>query len=326
MANTIKDIDSIDLVVSSEFELDSIILQYGELSYKSQSVINRIFYEVIEYPNDFERRQIEEKEYNVNPKHNLYFYNNEIEGRYSTLNFSEFEKDFCLDEWSYTFQALMIEQMLPDVLTSVNIIFTSLESDKKLIKFFQDLLQLIDGSTYFLKWVVQNSEKFKKIQVLVCTSLLDFNIQLFGELKLNYQKVFSELFENVENTKQIEIGREDSKKSDLRKTNIYKIAILFADGTVEISGMNCIYKKTTYKNINELSGIIANDIEISKKSLQPYLNQTIKNVDNTDKNLFHFSKLKYLQLIADDFHSQNRELHTFFSDKLRYISSISQEV
>lgn len=82
---SIKNITQTNLIIDSEFLLDKSILEFGGLIPNSIKSINRIYYSLEHTHNQIVKNEITKEEFEKNPKYNYHFYNDEIEGNYSSL-------------------------------------------------------------------------------------------------------------------------------------------------------------------------------------------------------------------------------------------------
>ncbi|WP_073552117.1 MULTISPECIES: hypothetical protein [Elizabethkingia] len=187
---SIKELPNIDLIVISEYQLDEMILKFGT----SKEKIERIYYSLEITPEGIQENNITKDEFEKFPKYNFYFSNDEVEGYYSTLNYSVFENAFNYNDWDYDFECLITEQMLLELLTSIKSKIESLNTDAQSKIFFESLLQNIIGSNFFLAGYYQG-QKFNKIQKRICEAFLKLNEKLSEELKTEYKQIFPELLE-----------------------------------------------------------------------------------------------------------------------------------
>lgn len=311
---SIKNIPQTNLIIDSEFLIDKSILEFGRLIPNSIKSINRIYYSLEHTHNQIVKNDITKEEFEKNPKYNYHFYNDEIEGNYSSLNYSEFEADFSFKDWSYDFQIVIIEQILDDLLNSIRTEIFNSKTDIQSKIFFEELLKLIDGSNFFLTEFSQ-SQNCNEIQKYASESFLEFNSKLFEELNFYYDSMFSDLLKKHTDTKKKDSSEIQNKK--LRQSNIYLFAKLFAtDFIVTENKLNSIlisYNGVEYDNINKLSKVIESKYNLKKGAVQPYLSSST-NGQNNDKNIF--KKLKYLQLVVEDLKKENKEVSAFFKRKL----------
>lgn len=309
----IKNIPHINLIIDSEFLLDKSILEFGKLIPNSIKSINRIYYSLEHTHNQIVKNEITKEEFEKNPKYNYHFYNDEIEGNYSSLNYSEFETDFSFNDWSYDFKIIVIEQILNNLLNSIKTEIVNSKTDIQSKIFFEELLRLIDGSNFFLTEFSQN-QNCNKIQKYASESFLEFNSKLFEELNFYYNSTFSDLLKKYTSTKK---DFSENQNEKLRQSNIYLFAKLFAtDFIVSENKLNSIlisYNGIEYDNINKLSKVIESKFNLNKGAAQPYLNSST-NGQNNDKNIF--KKIKYLQLVVEDLKKENKNVSAFFKRKL----------
>ena len=212
---SIKNIPNINLIIDNEFLLDESILKFGELIPNSNKGMNRIYYSLEYTHNELVKNEITKEEFEENPKYNYHFYNDEIEGNYSGLNYSEFETYFSFNDWSYDFQTIIIERTLNDLLSSIKTKILNSKTDTKAKLFFEDLLTLIDGSNFFLTEFSQN-QNCNKIQKYASESFLEFNKFLTKELQTEYQNIFPELLVRTSL-----LGTSKVKSSNFEK-NVFK--------------------------------------------------------------------------------------------------------
>jgi hypothetical protein len=323
----LKNITHIDFIVTDIFQLDKIIQDYGKIIYYTPEVVFDIsdidssLYLITEFG---ENVYIIQRDPNSigklkNPK-------TDYDYKIGVTDYNLFSKSFDLESLP-SFMDEMTEKYHPEFIESLKLQLVDAKTETACKIIYQDLLLHIEESNSFLK----NNLNFgfgtilsREVQKAVCYWLLKYNEYLLSNVHQYFKTIFPNDIKPIEeNVTQIVANKADKQKEKLRNSNVYRIALLFADGTLTFEKMTAIYGNKRYDTINELAEIISQDHKISKSSLQPYLNQTIKEV-NSDKNLFDASKLKYLQLIAEDFHSQQKELSTFFSGKIEKLTSINE--
>ncbi|MCT3727874.1 hypothetical protein HZP84_12245 [Elizabethkingia anophelis] len=202
---SIKKLPNIDLVISSEYQLDEMILKFG----RSKEKIERKYYSLENTPEGIQENNIIKDEFEKSPKYNFYFCNDDVEGYYSTLNYSVFEKSFDYNDWYYDFEYLITEQMLPELLSSIKSKIESFNADNQSIIFFESLLQNIFGSNFFLTECSQ-SQNYNEIQKRTCEAFLNLNEKLFEELNSKYRHVFPKLLTTYASV----------EKDDLQEQNI----------------------------------------------------------------------------------------------------------
>lgn len=310
---SIINIPQTNLIIDNEFLLDESILNFGMLIPNSSKGMNRIYYSLEYTHNELVKNEKTKEEFEKNPKYNYHFYNDEVEGYYSSLNYSEFGTNFSFNDWSYDFQTIVIERTLNDLLSSIKTEILNSKTDAKAKLFFEDLLKLIDGSNFFLTEFSQN-QNCNKIQKYASKSFLEFNSKLFEELNFYYDSTFSDLLKKYTGIKK---DFSENQNEKLRQSNIYLFAKLFAtDFIVSENKLNSLlisYNGIEYDNINKLSKVIESKFNLNKGAAQPYLNSSA-NGQNNDKNIF--KKIKYLQLVVEDLKKENKNVSAFFKRKL----------
>lgn len=319
----LKNITHIDFIVTDIFQLDEIIKKHGKLIYYTPEVVFDIsnidssLYLITEFGENVYIIQ-------RNPDCIVRFSNPKTDYDYqiAVADYDFFSESFDLQS-SPSFIDEMDEKYHPEFIESLKLklIDTKTEIACKII--YQDLFLHIEESNRFLKNNIFFGDALsQEVQKAVCYWLSRYNENLLSYVQQYFKTIFPNDIKSIEeNVIQIVTNKTDAQKEKLRNSNVYQIALLFADGTISFEKMTAVYDNKQYDTINELAEIISQNFKLTKFSLQPYLNQTIKEV-NSDKNLFDVSKLKYLQLIAEDFHSQQKELSPFFSGKIEKLTSI----
>lgn len=248
----------------------------------------------------------------------------------STLNYFEFFEHFDFDALYNMFYhkfKVYCNEIIDDV--KKTLFKASTKNSAKLL--IAELRHRVISSENFLKkFKSKDIEEFNfleknNIQVDLYEHLEKFVEQL--KLSLNHLFTFYLKEDDLIITEKSLNNEKDSisHEAKLRDTNIYEYSLLFADGLISFENFTVQYRNKSYININSLAKIISQDIpEISSKSIQPYLNQTIKEA-NTDKNLFSKRKIKYLELIALDYKANGKKLSKFFTDKLQDLLLNTQE-
>jgi len=320
----LKNITHIDFIVTDIFQLDKIIQNYGKIIYYTPEVvfdisnIDNSLYLITEFG---ENVYIIQKDPNSIGK----LKNPETDNNYkiAVTDYNLFSENFDSESLP-SFMDEMTEKYHPECIESLKLELINARTETACKIVYQDLFLHIEESNSFLK-----SHRYfgtiltQEVQKAVCYWLLKYNEYLSSDVQQYFKTIFPNDIKLIEeNVSQIVTNKADKQKEKLRNSNVYRIMLLFAEGTISFEKMTTMYSNKRYDSINELAEIIAQDHKISKGSLQPYLNQTIKEV-NSDKNLFDISKLKYLQLIAEDFHSQQKRLSPFFSGKIEKLTSVN---
>lgn len=327
----LKNLAHIDFIVTDIFQLDKIIQNYGKVIYYTPEVVFGI-------PNiDKDSYLITDLEMTTEKGEDLYIIQrdpNSVEKlknpktdydyKIAVTDYDLFSENFDLESLP-SFIDEMDEKYHPECIESLKLQLIDAKTETACKIIYQDLLLHLEESNSFLKsHIYFGNVLSQEVQKAVCYWLLKYNEYLLFDVQQYFKTIFPNDIKPIEvNVTQIVANKEDKQKQKLRNSNVYRIAFLFADGTLTFEKMTAVYGNKRYDTINELAEIISQDYKISKSSLQPYLNQTIKEV-NSDKNLFDISKLKYLQLIAEDFHSQQKQLSAFFSVKIEKLTSINE--
>ncbi|MDV3560255.1 hypothetical protein [Elizabethkingia ursingii] len=343
----LKNIRHTRFIVTSIFQLDEIIKEYGKTFNNNETTIERrylkIIYSTPEYLTNIshinsdlysiidlkESFLIQKKNPEIIEITKEEFEDSQLKNEYTftTLNYDEFSEKFDYDvEFTTFYWQVLDNKCRPEFIESLKseLVNANTETACKII--YQELLLHLKESENFLKRFKNNelwqlSNKYSNnVQKEVCSFFLKYNKSLLSDIKDYFKTIFPNDIKRIDEiTNQIVINNEDSEKEKLRNSNIYKIAVLFADGTIHKYG---IYENDTYLSISKLTDLIIRDFGgFARNSLQPYLNDTL-NQNNSNKNLFQLSKLKYLQLIAEDFSSQNQTISSHFSNKLNQLMSI----
>lgn len=343
----LKNITHTKFIVTSIFQLDEIIKEYGKTFNNNETTIERkylkIIYSTPEYLTNIshinsdlysiidlkESFLIQKKNPEIIEITKEEFEDSQLKNEYTftTLNYDEFSEKFDYDvEFTTFYWQVLDNKCRPEFIESLKseLVNANTETACKII--YQELLLHLKESENFLKRFKNNelwqlSNKYSNnVQKEVCSFFLKYNKSLLSDIKDYFKTIFPNDIKRIDEiTNQIVINNEDSEKEKLRNSNIYKIAVLFADGTIHKYG---IYENDTYLSISKLTDLIIRDFGgFARNSLQPYLNDTL-NQNNSNKNLFQLSKLKYLQLIAEDFSSQNQTISSHFSNKLNQLMSI----
>ncbi|MCT4330150.1 hypothetical protein HZP13_10535 [Elizabethkingia anophelis] len=343
----LKNIRHTRFIVTSIFQLDEIIKEYGKTFNNNETTIQRrylkIIYSTPEYLTNIshinsdlysiidlkESFLIQKKNPEIIEITKEEFEDSQLKNEYTftTLNYDEFSEKFDYDvEFTTFYWQVLDNKCRPEFIESLKseLVNANTETACKII--YQELLLHLKESENFLKRFKNNelwqlSNKYSNnVQKEVCSFFLKYNKSLLSDIKDYFKTIFPNDIKRIDEiTNQIVINNEDSEKEKLRNSNIYKIAVLFANGTIHKYG---IYENDTYLSISKLTDLIIRDFGgFARNSLQPYLNDTL-NQNNSNKNLFQLSKLKYLQLIAEDFSSQNQTISSHFSNKLNQLMSI----
>ncbi|WP_332453650.1 hypothetical protein [Chryseobacterium aquaticum] len=327
----LKNLTHIDFIVTDIFQLDKVIQDYGKIIYYTPEVVFGI-------PNiDKDLYLITNLEMTTEKGENLYIIQRDpnsigklknpktdYDYKIAVTDYDLFSENFDLESLP-SFMDEMNEKYHPECIESLKLELVNSKTETACKILYQDLLLHIEVSNEFLKGNIYfGTILSQEVQKAVCYWLLKYNEYLLSHVQQYFKTIFPNDNKPIEeNVIQIVANKADAEKEKLRNSNVYRIALLFADGVISFEKMTAMYGNKQYNTINELAEIISQDHKISKTSLQPYLNQTIKEV-NSDKNLFDISKLKYLQLIAEDFHSQQKQLSPFFSGKIEKLTSINE--
>ncbi|HFK5529521.1 TPA: hypothetical protein ACGZ99_003605 [Elizabethkingia anophelis] len=344
----LKNITHTKFIVTSIFQLDEIIKEYGKTFNNNETTIERkylkIIYSTPEYLTNISHINsdlysiidledsflIQKKDPEIIEITKEEFEDSQLkknEYTFTTLNYDEFSEKFDYDVEFTTFYWQVLDyKCRPEFIESLKSELVNANTEIACRIIYQELLLHLKESENFLTRFKNNelwqlSSKYSnEVQKDVCTFFLKYNRSLLSDIKDYFKTIFPKDVKRIDEiTNQIVINNEDSEKEKLRNSNIYKIAVLFADGTIYESG---IYKNDSKLTISRLTDMIVNELDgFTRNSLQPYLNDTL-NKNNSDKNLFQHSKLKYLQLIAEDFSSQNKTISSHFSKKLDQLMSI----
>lgn len=317
---SIKNIPNINLIIDNEFLLDESILKFGELIPNSNKGMNRIYYSLEHTHNQIVKNDITKEEFEKNPKYNYHFYNDEIEGNYSSLNYSEFEDDFSFKDWSYDFQIVIIEQILDDLLNSIRTEIINSKTDIQSKIFFEELLKLIDGSKFFLTEFFQN-QNCNKIQKYASESFLEFNSKLFEELNFYYGSIFSDLLKKYSAIQKEDFQNKKDKR--IRNSIIYKFASFYADGTFSVSSNKTYYQSNTaIENSNSFAKNYTAILGIKTSTLSSLLSQTIGG-NSKKNNIFHIDYFDYIKLVYQDFKERKKEIAPYFEKKYHELLEIN---
>ncbi|WP_411897466.1 hypothetical protein [Elizabethkingia occulta] len=343
----LKNITHTKFIINSIFQLDEIIKEYGKTFNNNETIIERKYLKIIyptpEYLTDIshinsdlysiidikESFLIQKKDPEIIEITKEEFEDSQLKNEYTftTLNYNEFSKKFDYDvEFTTFYWQVLDNKCRPEFIESIKSELVNAKTETACKIIYQELLLHLKESENFLTRFKNNelwqlSSKYSNdVQKEVCSFFLKYNKSLLSDINDYFKTIFSKDIKMIDEiTNQIVINNEDSEKENLRGSNIYKIAVLFADGTIYESG---IYENDSNLSISKLTDMIVNKIGgFKRNSLQPYLNDTL-NKNNSDKNLFQYSKLKYLQLIVEDFSSQNKKISSKFSEKLEQLMSI----
>ncbi|MDV3931289.1 hypothetical protein [Elizabethkingia anophelis] len=319
---TLKNIKYIDFIVTDVFELGKILQQYGKIIFYSSEVI----FDISNInPNLFSIDEFGEGIYFIQRIPESFAKFDNIKSDYDfKVGISDYNKFSNIPNLDHepNFMDLMNDEYHPEFIESLKLELANARTEISCKIIYQDLLLHIEESNYFLKRnMTWGTEFSKEVQKSVYHWLLIYNSSLLSEINNYFKTIFPNEIKAIENNvTQIAKNKIDTQKENLRNTNIYRIASLFANGTISFEKMKATYENREYEAINELSDLISENHKFTKSSLQPYLNQTIKEITESDKNLFTPAKLKYLQLIEEDFQFQQKELSPFFKEKLQKLS------
>ncbi|WP_407495016.1 hypothetical protein [Elizabethkingia anophelis] len=317
---TLKNIKHIDFLVSDFLEFDKILQKYGKMIFYSPEGVLDI--SNID-PDLFSIEDIDGGVYIIQriPEGFAKFDNIETDFdiKVGVSDYNKFSDMPNLED-ADSFLDLMNDEYHPEFIESLKLELSNARTEISCKIIYQDLLLHIENSNHFLKGnMTWGTEFSKEVQKSVYYWLLKYyNYYLLYEVNNYFKTIFPNEIKAIENNaKQIVKNKIDIQKEKLRNTNIYRIALLFANGTISFEKMKATYENREYDAINELADLISENHRFTKNSIQPYLNQTIKEITESDKNLFDSSKLKYLQLIEEDFKTQKKELSPFFKEKLQ---------
>lgn len=317
---SIKNIPQTNLIIDSEFLLDESILNFGMLIPNSSKGMNRIYYSLEYTHNELVKNEKTKEEFEKNPKYNYHFYNDEIEGNYSSLNYSEFGTNFSFNDWSYDFQTIVIERTLNDLLSSIKTEILNSKTDAKAKLFFEDLLKLIDGSNFFLTEFSQN-QNCNKIQKYASKSFLEFNSKLFEELNYYYGSIFSDLLKKYSAIQKEDFQNKKDKR--IRNSIIYKFASFYADGTFSVSSNKTYYQlNTAIENSYSFAKNYTVILGIKTNTLSSLLSQTIGG-SSKKNNIFHVDYFDYIKLVYQDFKKRKKEIAPYFEKKYHELLEIN---
>lgn len=303
---SIKNIPHINLIIDSEFLLDKSILEFGRLIPNSIKSINRIYYSLEHTHNQIEKNEITKEEFEKNPKYNYHFYNDEIEGNYSSLNYSEFETDFSFNDWSYDFQTTVIEQILNDLLSSIKTEILNKKTDTQTKLFFEDLLRLIDGSNFFLTEFSQN-QNCNKIQKYASESFLEFNKFLTKDLQSKYQNIFPELFEKFFLSHKLKIKSFDFEKNIFKSIdaqNWFFASLEEMIATPSKRGFGAVIS-ALYRNLDCKNNIFVDTI--TQVDYVKYLNSKYEKTMRTDNLSQHYKYEPKVKILIKEYLSNKPE-------------------
>ncbi|MEZ4801294.1 MAG: hypothetical protein R2797_00875 [Gelidibacter sp.] len=342
----LEDIRHLEFLPTNFYEFENILIKHGKLTienidikriyfkcnYDTPKIVSNIEdinpeqFNIVEMGNVFMVSKIKPSLEKADIKENDLNDTNLI----STLNYVEFFEHFDFDALYNMFYRkfkVYCDEIIDDV--KKTLFKASTKNSAKLL--IAELSHRVMSSENFLKKVksknVEEHNFFEKNNIQI--DLYEHLEKFVEQLKLNLNHLFafylkendSTIIEKSQNNENDSISYE----AKLRDTNIYKFSLLFADGIISFENSTVQYKNKSYFNINSLAKIISQDIpEISNTSIQPYLNQTVREANN-DKNLFSKSKVKYLELIALDYKANGKKLSKFFIDKLQDLLFNTQE-
>lgn len=303
---SIKNITQKNLIIDSEFLLDKSILELGELIPNSIKSINRIYYSLEHTHNQIVKNEITKEEFEKNPKYNYHFYNDEIEGNYSSLNYSEFETDFSFNDWSYDFQIIVIEQILDDLLNSIKTEIVNSKTDTQSKIFFEELLRLIDGSNFFLTEFSQN-QNCNKIQKYASESFLEFNKFLTKDLQSKYQNIFPELFEKFFLSHKSKIKSFDFEKNIFKSIdaqNWFFASLEEMIATPSKRGFGAVIS-ALYRNLDCKNNIFVDTI--TQVDYVKYLNSKYEKTMRTDNLSQHYKYEPKVKILIKEYLSNKPE-------------------
>lgn len=303
-------IKNMDLLIQTEYELDEQILHYfnrntleshnEEKSPAQDHKAERQYFNLSIYYDDIEETSITKEEYDKEPVPNILLYNGE--GNFSTLNYKQLIPIFQVKECNEYFYPYIYENLLWEMLDSINNILYEVKNHDI---FFNNFLEQLKVSNAFLHSFLEKCEN--PIQKLFAENFISFNENLHHYLKQKFNRI-TNIFGNI-NEQNFIPSSDSSEDKRLKSSNIYKIAVLFAKGQIKREKTKYFYDNKEYDSVNKLSKDIATSLGLSKtSSVQPYINSTLNETDN-DKNIFSLSKLKYLQLIKKDNDDLSPEFH-----------------
>lgn len=317
---TLKNIKHIDFLVTDPLEFDKILQKYGKMIFYSQE-------------GTFDISDVDPDLFSIDELAGGLYIIQRIPEGFAKFDNITTDFDFKVGVSDYNnfsdmpnlshadcFWDLMNDKYYPEFIESLKLELANARTEISCKIIYQDLLLCIEESNHFLGGnMTWGTEFSREVQKSVYHWLLKYyNKYLLYEINNYFKTIFPNEIKAIENNaKQIVNNKIDIQKERLRKTNIYRIASLFANGIISFENMKATYVNREYEAINELADIISENHGFTKNSIQPYLNQTIKEITESDKNLFDSSKLKYLQLIEEDFKTQKKELSPFFKEKLQ---------
>ncbi|UTX46673.1 hypothetical protein [Chryseobacterium sp. MA9] len=316
----IEKIENKNFLIRSEYLLDEIILTFGSLCFSTEKKIKRVYFSLELTPENIQPSYITKEEFEKSPKENFYFLNDEIEGYYSRLNYEDFTNDFDFQDWGETFLETINNTILNEFLFSVKQQCEEL-SDIKSKMFFQDLLNELYFSDYFLDMFMQ-SEGCNLVRKTVCESFKTFNKELYENLRLQYKFIFSDLIESYDLSKLVHV--EDIKNDRLRDTHLYRFGCLFANGTFIIEGSCLMYENVKYDNANGFSSKYSRYFGFKHTSFSSYIKQTLNDL-SPKNNIFHKDNFKYVKLIYQDFKEQKKNIAPFFERKYQELLMLTEQ-
>ncbi|MDV3873373.1 hypothetical protein CMT47_19525 [Elizabethkingia anophelis] len=321
ISQTLKNIKYIDFIVTDFTEFDKILQKYGKMIFYSPEGVMDI--SNID-PDLFSIDELDGGVYIIQRIPEGFAKFDKIKTDYDfKIGVSDYNKFSDMSNLNHepNFMDLMNDKYHPEFIESLKLELANAKTEISCKIIYQDLLLHIEESNLFLKRnMTWGTEFSQEVQKSVYHWLLIYSGSLLSEVNNYFKTIFPNEIKAIENNvTQIVTNKIDIQKENLRKTNIYRIASLFANGTLSFEKMKATYDNREYEAINELADLISENHKFTRSSLQPYLNQTIKEIRESDKNLFTPSKLKYLQLIEEDFQSQQRESSPFFKEKLQIL-------
>ena len=219
--------------------------------------------------------------------------------------FTDFDKDyFNIDKWCSNrleYELKLIREFLFDCS-----VFKGIYLINNLLKELSEIERSLDNIWDFIEpnWI---------------------QTEIVNELKINLGYIKDEIIENFStkdiNTNYSQLPNKYKEQTSVENTIWYKLAELFADGTINITNsleyeFNGMLIESEHKMSRTISKYLRDTI--SPLSIKSYLNRTKSNSDD-NKNIFIKSRLNELSLIAVKAESENK-LSSYFKEKLKELN------